>query len=641
MLSSDALQQLKQLKNDIHASRNLHRGTVRATGQKFGFVRLDSGKDIYLPATEMERVLPEDYVEVELKKEGGQKTLAVLEKLIKSNTQEFWGRYVVSGKAHFVEPDLPGMSRWIFVPPDKRGKAKADDLVRCVLTQHPFRSGKAQAKVAEVLPQSPDAIWQYMIRKNALRCAWPKAVETQLESLTEAAVLEQAEGRLDLSGVPFVTIDARSTVDLDDAIWAQKLESGWRLQVAIADPSALIASGSAIEQELLSRASSVYLPGQQIPMLPAKLSSDLCSLVEGRRRLAKVLSFELAVDGSVREYDVYSAVISSHRKLSYEEVALFLEQGDATAIQNAEIAKSLQAMQELGLALQAWRRKHCLLGGERQDYFLELDENRRIRSIKAKPHTIAHQIVEEAMVLVNRTVAANLCQQGCDSLYVCHAGVRDDRRESVNRLIGELKLLPESDGGIDTLPGFVALNQLLQQQEELKPWQLVLNRQLERAQLSTQAKPHFGMGLAAYTTITSPLRKAVDFMVHRQLGAATAVALTPQLCEQLEAALARVRTTQNELEQWLKCEYMTRDTAVHWARVHRVFAAGVQVRLEETGIEGTVEVRELNGKFSFNNDHMTLIGEKLSFSLDQRIQVKLKEVNWQRRQVYFSLVQSA
>lgn len=640
MLNLDALNQLKQLKEDIHASRNLHQGVVRGSGQKFGFVRLDSGKDIYLPATEMERVLPGDRVEVEVKKEAKNKTYAVLERLITEGVSTFAGRYVVKGNAHFVEPDLPGFSNWIFIPPNKRAKAKAGDLLLCKLLQHPYKEGKAQAQVTEVIGQGAGIAWDYVIRKNALPMTWSKGVERELEGLDEALVEQIAATRQDLTQLPLVTIDAKSTVDLDDALYAEVQGSDFRLWVAIADPVALVKPGSALEKAVLERGTSVYLPGQHIPMIPPVLSSGLASLAEGQKRLAKVAHFVLASDGTVQSFDLTDAVICSRHKLAYDDVTALLtsEAREPNApVLSDEILTSLRTLDQIRLCLRQARDREALVGAERQDYYLELDESRRIKSIKAKTPTIAHQIVEEAMILVNRSIAERLQQSGQASLFVAHAGVREDRREILQGRVNALNLDVEQTD-VSTLSGFVTVSKALSQNEQYRAWYALLTRQLEKSQLSVEPKPHFGMGLAAYTTFTSPLRKALDFMVHRQLSESVSKPIPAKSCDALEETLARARNAQTELEQWLKCEFMEHDKNAYEARVLRVFATGVQVRLSQTGVEGTIDVRELPGKFSFNNELMTLVGDTLRFELDQVLLVRVKQVNWPRKQIYFEVV---
>lgn len=643
MLKLDVLNQLKQLKSDIHASRNLHQGVVRGSGQKFGFVRVEAGKDIYLPATEMERVLPGDCVEIEVKKEAKNKAFAVLERLISEGTKTFLGRYLIKGNAHFVEPDLPGYSSWIFIPPNKRGKAKNDDLVVCKLTQHPFNTGKAQAQVTDIIGQGTGVAWDYVIRKNQLTLDWNKAVEQELQSIDESLLAELASSREDLTHLPFVTIDAKSTVDLDDALYAERVGDGWRLWVAIADPSALIKPGSALEQAVLSRATSVYFPGQHIPMLPPALAAGLASLVEGQKRLAKVARFDIHGDGTIQSFDLVDAVICSRHKLSYDEVTALLLPGTPEVARpelSEEVMDSLRTLDQLRVSLNQARQVIGLVGPERQDYYLELDEARRIKAIKVKSPTIAHQIVEEAMILVNRSVAQRLAGQGVDSLFVAHAGIRADRREILQAQINALKLdLAQSD--LSTLQGFVAVSRVFQQDDQYRPWQALLTRQLEKSQLSSQPQPHFGMGLPAYTTFTSPLRKALDFMVHRQLSELSAKAIPGSLCEAIDESLAKARNAQSELEQWLKCEFMENDRNVYEARVLRVFATGVQVRLVVNGVEGTIDSRELSGKFSFSNELMTLVGDTRRFELDQALSVRVKQVNWQRKQIYFEPVADA
>jgi ribonuclease R len=167
MLKLDTLNKLNQLKTDIKSSRNIENGTVKGSAHKFGFVTLDSGKDLYLPPDEMQKVLPGDRVEVEIIKDAKKKKMAKIERLLESSTNVFCGKYVTKGKTHFVEPDIPGLSRWLFIPPQKRKNAKAQDLVKCRITQHPFKTGNAQASVIEIL--GTDKVVGMIRLKHSLR----------------------------------------------------------------------------------------------------------------------------------------------------------------------------------------------------------------------------------------------------------------------------------------------------------------------------------------------------------------------------------------------------------------------------------------------------------------------------------------
>lgn len=634
MLKTDALSQLKQLKQDIKASRNLHEGVVKGTTNKFGFVTLDSGKDVFLPADEMAKVLPGDRIEVEVKKEPKNKVYALVERLLESPTKEFFGKYITKGSAHFVEPDIAGMSQWFFVPPNKRKGANAKEYVRCKLTQHPFKAGKAQAAVLDVIgaENAPAIEWDYAIAKHGLAQTWSAQAEQELEQITEASIAEAAD-RSDLTELAFVTIDSASTTDMDDALWAEaKADGGWTLKVAIADPQALIPAGSALEKEALARASSAYFPGRVISMLPAKLSSELGSLQPNQTRLAKVITLELAADGAITSIDIVNARVSSSAKLSYQDASKLIAGDD---VQDGNQAELLQTLAALTAQLDAWRQANALSYESKPEFYLELNEQQKIKQILPKEQTPAHKVVEACMVAANMAVAKFLADADVDSIFVNNAGVRQDRREIFAGVIkARLGEAPE----LEDLEAYKALVAKLKTDEH-KALFTLLSRQLEKSQFGSRAEGHFAMGLPAYTTFTSPLRKATDYLLHKQVDqflttrkwqpiAATGVA-------EIEQQGQAVRNASYEIEQWLKCQFMKKSDKHLEAEVLRVFASGCQVRLKANGIEGFVSARELEGKYSFDQSLMTLKGADYSFELDQTIYVDFKQVDWKRKQIQF------
>ncbi|TNC80336.1 MAG: 3'-5' exonuclease [Oleiphilus sp.] len=635
MLKTEMLSQLKQLKQEIKASRNLHQGIVKGTSNKFGFVTLDSGKDIFLPADEMARVLPGDRIEVEVKKEPKNKTFALVEKLIESPTKEFFGKYVTKGNAHFVEADISGLSQWLFIPPPKRKDAKTKDLVRCKLTQHPIRNGKAQAAVLEVIgsERDPGIEWTYAMRKYGIQEGWPEQVMSEVEALDQAAVEQLASQREDLSDVPFVTIDSASTQDMDDAIWVEKRDQAWVLRVAIADPASLIPENSALEKELCRRVASVYFPGLAVPMLPAELSRDLCSLREGVLRLAKVLELVIDAKGEVIESRLFNARVCSQRKLSYQEASALVATGSDDPLQ-----PMLRELNELSNVLSAWRKDKAVCQAGRPEFYLEINDNRKIERIVPREPTVAHRIVEECMVVANRTIAQLLQSHNVDSLFVRHDGVREERRQPLASVLA--KATPDL-GEVDLadLNDFGRCMRTLQESDEYKQLVTLINRQLTRTELSSRPAPHFAMGFDAYTTFTSPLRKASDFLLHRQLDAwlkeGEIKAIDSTLASSLDVSLQNTRAAVFEVEQWLKCQFMNTRSNIFEAQVLRVYASGCQIRLLENGVEGFISVRDLDGKFSYNQDLMQLKGADYSFSLDQLLKVKKKQVDWSRKQIMF------
>ena len=634
------LNQLKQLKQDIKESRNLMEGTVKGSPNKFGFVSLDSGKDVYLPAEEMEKVLPGDRIEVEIVKDNKNKKVAKIERFISSPTKYFCGKYITKGKTHFIEPDIAGMNRWFFVPPQKRKNAQNKDLVKCRITQHPFKSGNAQAAVLEVIGQEQDMgiEFNYACKKHDIRNTWPTEVEQELAQISESTIETLAASRTDLSALSFITIDSHSTVDIDDAIHVAKTDSGWKLSVAIADPSAVIPKGSEIEKEALKRASSLYFPGQHISMLPEKIAGDLCSLKENMLRLVKVVQIDINETGDILDYKIVEAVIKSQKKFSYFELSHHYESP------SDEISSSLNSMLvELKLltsALLSSRQKNALVQADRREFYFELDDQQKISDIKTKIPTPAHKIVEEAMVVTNRCIANFLAKQDIPSIFVRHQGLRNDRLETVDKVLTES--LPDyKTHAISELNGFIQTMQAVSKSDDLKPLKLLISRQLDKSILSSEVGPHFGMGLQQYTTFTSPLRKAQDYLIHRQISAllqGKKEAIDTSRLTKLSEATQAIRNAVNDAEQWLKCQFIAKKSDILQANVLRVFSTGFQVKLIGNGIEGFVSTKEMDGKYSFNQERMIITSKGQSFELDQIVNVQLKQIDWTRKQIQFALV---
>jgi ribonuclease R len=640
MLKLDMLNQLKQLKHDIKESRNLMEGTVKGSPNKFGFVSLDSGKDVYLPAEEMEKVLPGDRIEVEIVKDSKNKKVAKIERFISSPTKFFCGKYITKGKTHFIEPDIAGMNRWLFVPPQKRKNAQNKDLVKCRITQHPFKSGNAQAAVLEVIGQEQDIgiEFNYACKKHDIRKAWPAEVEQELAQLSESTIVALASTRNDLSELSFITIDSHSTVDIDDAIYVEKIASGWKLSVAIADPSALIPKGSEIEKEALKRASSLYFPGQHISMLPEKIAGDLCSLKEGSLRLAKVVQMDVNEAGDILEYNIVEAAIKSHKKFSYSDLSHHYDSPSPEI--NPSLSSMLLELKQLTHALLSSRQNKALVQADRKEFYFELDEQQKISDIKSKTATPAHKIVEEAMVATNCCIADFLAKKAVPSIFISHQGLRSDRLEIVDKVLTES--LPDyKTNAIAELNGFIQTIQAVSKSDALKPLQLLISRQLDKSNLSADASPHFGMGLQQYTTFTSPLRKAQDYLIHRQISAllqGKSDSIDHSRLIKLTEGTQAIRNTVNDAEQWLKCQFIAKKQDIYQASVLRVFSTGFQVKLIENGIEGFVSTKEMDGKYSFNQERMIITSKGQSFELDQIVKVQLKQIDWTRKQIQFALV---
>jgi len=642
MLNADALKQLNQLKTDIRSTKEFAEGRVRGSSGKFGFVVLDDGREAFLPPTEMDRVFPGDRVRVSLTEEDKGKLSAELDQLIESDLKYLVGQYIQRGQGHFIQPSEPGLSRWIFLPPRARGKAQPGEFIACSVTRHPFKDGKSQAKVETVIgkPDMPGIEHAFVVAQYRLPSQFDKAALEQAEAIPAQLETLCAE-RKDLSELGFVTIDAETTRDMDDALAVTESGSGWTLHIAVADPSSLIDAGSALDKEALARANSVYLAGETLPMLPAGLCENSFSLIAGALRPVLVMRIEVGEDGALKGFDYEFAAIRSQHKLSYAQVAQFIE-GDDSAVP-AEQHASLRRLDALSKARAEYRAGHSLVMEDRPDYELILNDQRKIERIEKQQRTVAQRMVEEAMLAANISAGEKLAELG-GGCFSIHLGFRDERMAEIRSLLKEV--LPEyAEQDLHQLDVYLKLVKELEAHSEAEMHNVlaVLKRMLRPGELSNKAAPHLGLGLGHYATVTSPIRKYNDLHNHRVLRAAIEGTTVPKLSDEhgeaLQQNVGTGRQADRALQQWLFCQFLEGKTGETFTgTITLVNGAGIGVRLEDFGINGFVRFNSKKNPFEFDGKRLRITRGEETFQLDQQVAVKVAAVDTDKRRISFELV---
>ncbi|WP_428820902.1 VacB/RNase II family 3'-5' exoribonuclease [Microbulbifer sp. MCCC 1A16149] len=641
MLNADALKQLSQLKTDIRSTKEFAEGRVRGSSGKFGFVVLDDGREAFLPPAEMDRVFPGDRVRVSLTEEDNGKLSAELDQLVESNLKYLVGQYVQRGQGHFIQPSEHGLSRWIFLPPKARGKAQPGEFIACSVTRHPFKDGKSQAKVETVIgkPDNAGIEHAFVVAQYRLPNQFGKEALEQAESIPAQLDALCAE-RNDLSALGFVTIDAETTKDMDDALAVTESDDGWTLHIAVADPSSLIKAGSALDKEARKRANSVYLTGETLPMLPANLCENSFSLIAGELRPVLVMRIEVGKDGALKGFDYEFAAIRSQHKLSYAQVAQFIE-GDASAVP-AEQHDSLRRLDALSKARASYRAGHSLVMEDRPDYDLILNEQRKIERIEKQQRTAAQRMVEEAMLAANICAGEKLAELG-GGCFSIHLGFRDERMAEIRALLKET--LPEyAEQDLHQLDVYLKLVKELESHTDAEMHNVlaVLKRMLRPGELSNSAAAHLGLGLAHYATVTSPIRKFNDLHNHRVLRAAqqgeTQPALNDEQSEALQQSVGTGRQADRALQQWLFCQFLEGKTGEEFTgTITLVNGAGIGVRLDDFGINGFVRFNSKKNPFEFDGKRLRITRGEETFQLDQQVQVKVAAVDTEKRRIAFDL----
>ena len=270
MLDKNTLSQLSQLKAEIEASKEYATGTVASTSGRFGFVRLEDGRDAFLSPEKMQRVLPGDKLKVCLAKNDKDQLEANFEALLESPLKRFIGKYQVKGAGHFVVPQASHVNRWIFVPPKNRLASKENELVVAQVIRHPYKDGKAQASILERIgfPDDSHIEYKHTLAEYGLNRTPGKQQKQQVHAIAEQFAKEDFGEREDLTHIPFVTIDSASTKDMDDALAIVNTDEGIKLHVAIADPASFIRAGSPLAKSAEQNGQTCYFLGGVVPMLP-------------------------------------------------------------------------------------------------------------------------------------------------------------------------------------------------------------------------------------------------------------------------------------------------------------------------------------------------------------------------------------
>ena len=643
MLDKNTLSQLGQLKATIQAEKEYAEGTVAGTNGRFGFVRLDDGRDAFLAPDKMLRVIPGDRVRVSLRTNAQDKLDADLEKLITADLGRFIGTYKVKGAAHFVVPDQPHINRWLFVPPKGRGKIQDGELVTAKLQHHPFQDGKASVQILDVIgkPDQPKIEHKYITAKFDLSRNWSTAAEQQAQQLASLDVVADAQ-REDLQDLPFITIDGRSTRDMDDAITVAKTDDGWLLQVAIADPASHIAPQSALAITAQQYGQTLYMPGGALSMLPPALATDVFSLVEDSPRPALLCRISLATSGEITAYQFSHCVIRSRAKLNYADVASFIAGENIPAIA-PELHAQLRDLHQLAEVRLAYRTQISLVNPDQPDFDFILDDQGKIADIAKREKTWAHRMVEEAMLATNMCAGEFLAQQN-KGIFAVHAGFREDRIGEVRALLKEE--MPELDtSAINNLCEHIALIKLLDQDNTHKCLLGPLRRMMSGSELSVDPAPHLGLGISHYATITSPIRRYADLYNHWAIRDALYGEQLPAIDEKslaaLQEAVSSARQASRQLEQWLVCQYLKNNKGMQGlARIRIVTPKGFGARFEHNGIDGFVNFDKKTEK-SFDAKRMTLtVGDKV-YRIDDTLEVKVSGVELEKRRVRFEMVEQS
>jgi len=632
-----------------------HRGRVVGHVDGHGYVLTDDSREkVFLRTHEMREVLHNDVVRVRIVGRDRRKKLfgQILEVVERGNAL-IVGRYFEENNLHFVVPDDQRIGQDIFVLSEHTLGAQSGQVVSVKITKHPTKNFQPVGEISEVLGDylAPGMEIQIAIRKHQLPHEWPDAVERQIKGFDEEVKSTDFEGRKDIRALPLVTIDGEDARDFDDAVYCQPLNNGRsRLIVAIADVSSYVKPQSPLDLEAWQRGTSVYFPNNVIPMLPEILSNGLCSLKPAVDRLCFVCDMQIDRNGDIESYDFYQAVMHSHARLTYTQVAALIEGDTASSGIDESLQSSIMDLYELSQRLGARRRASGTIEFEIPEPVILFDEERKIDRIVARTRNNAHRLIEECMLAANICASLMLDDSELVGIYRVHEAPDEERIAEARVFLRQFKLL--LNGGDQPQPRhFSEVIDKVDDPLTAKIVQTALLRSMKQALYSTENEGHFALNFDSYTHFTSPIRRYPDLLVHRQIrrllenpkvkdDEQTTLQIK-QTAEQASMAERRAESATREAVQWLKCEFMSHKIGDNlWGVVSSVTDFGLFVELEEFYVDGLVHITSLGQDYyRFDADKRQLIGENsgTAYHVGQRLEVQVARVDMEQGRIDFSL----
>lgn len=655
--------------------------------------RDDGEADIYLPPNEMRAVLHKDRVKARVVRQDrrGRPEGRVVE-IIERSGQPIIGRLLHEGGVWLVAPEDKRYGQDVLIPKGATGTAKVGQVVVVQLTEPPALFGQPVGRVKEVLGEidDPGMEIEIAVRKYGVPHEFSEACLAEAKALPDKVRPTDKKGRIDLTDIPLVTIDGEDARDFDDAVYCEPAKvgrgKGWRLLVAIADVSAYVQTGSAIDIDAYDRATSVYFPRRVIPMLPEKLSNGLCSLNPEVERLCMVCDMLVAADGEIYAYQFYPAVMFSHARFTYTEVAAILGNTRGPEAQKRkDRVKDLLNLHDAYRALLSQRSKRGAVDFETTETQIICDDAGRIEKIVPRTRNEAHRLIEEAMLAANVCSADFIAEGKHPGLYRVHEGPTPEKKEILRGYLKAMGVgLSITD---DPKPGeFQAIANATKERPDAQQIHTMLLRSMQQAIYTPINSGHFGLAYEAYTHFTSPIRRYPDLLVHRVIKAILGktkyqlpmlptpgeahAKLAKRLASRVKSPTAkpqkatvapskevqaweaaglhcsanerRADEASRDVEAWLKCKYMREHLGEEYGGV--VTAAttfGIFVTLDAMYVEGLVHITELGGEyFKFDEQRQELRGERtgIRYAIGTRVRVQVSRVDLDGRKIDFRLV---
>ncbi len=636
---------------------HLRKGVMRANKKGFGFVEIENMEDdIYISQDNMNGAIHDDVVLVEI---TSKMTLDRLEgrilKIIERKIQRYIGLINFDkNEIGHIKLDDSKIKLDIEIPKDKSMNAVDGHKVIVELGRKISNNGKYEGEVVDIIGHinDPGVDILSIIYKYNINVDFPDDVKQEVSEMPMEVAERELRGRRDLRDEMIFTIDGDDTKDIDDAISIKKLSNGhYELGVHIADVSYYVKEGSPLDNEAMERGTSVYLVDRVIPMLPHELSNGICSLNPNVDRLAMSCVMEFDSSGKQLNYEIFPSVIKSRIQMTYKKVNSVLEK-NVVPEGYEEYVDALRLMAELAEILRKAKTKRGYIDFGVDEAKILVDENCVPYDVVLRDRGTGENLIEDFMIAANECVATHIYFMNLPFIYRVHEYPKEEKIRSFLGFISSLGY--QVNGNIKDIKP-TTMQKILEQLEDKPEYKILsslLLRSMQKAIYNPENLGHYGLASSCYTHFTSPIRRYPDTTVHRllrtylvegRIDMPTIRKWEEKLVYIAEHSSARERASidcEREVEDMKMAEYMEKHIGEEFeGMISSVTSFGMFVELDNL-IEGLVPLREMKDFFHFDEEHMTLTGERshVKYSIGERVLIKVVRASKEEKTIDFEVI---
>ena len=625
----------------------------RKSNGKNSFIPEEGGDPIFVAERNSAHAMNNDKVKITFyaKRKNREAEGEVIEILERAN-DTFVGTLEVAKSYAFLVTENRTLANDIFIPKDKLKGGKTGDKAIVKVTEWPDKAKNPIGQVIDILGQAGDNTTEMhaILAEFGLPYVYPKAVETAADKIPAEISAEEIAKREDFRKVTTFTIDPKDAKDFDDALSIRKLKDGlWEVGVHIADVTHYVKEGSIIDKEAEKRATSVYLVDRTIPMLPERLCNFICSLRPNEEKPAFSVIFDITEKGEVRDSRIVHTVINSDRRFTYEEAQQIIE------TKEGDFKEEVLTLDTIAKALREKRFSAGAINFDRYEVKFEIDEKGKPISVYFKESKDANKLVEEFMLLANKTVAEKIgCVPKNKKAKVLPYRIHDlpdpEKLENLSQFIARFGYKVRTSGTKTDISK--SINHLLDDIHGKKEENLIETvsiRAMQKARYSTHNIGHYGLAFEYYTHFTSPIRRFPDMMVHRLVtkymdgGRSVSEAKYEDLCDHSSNMEQIAANAERASIKYKQVEFMSeRLGQIYDGVISGVTEWGLYVELNENKCEGLVPVRDLDDDYyEFDEKNYCLRGRRKNkiYSLGDAITVRVARANLEKKQLDFELIE--